>query len=199
MSFLPVAARSLHQQRVRLRDEVLERASFFPFFDPEGKTRALMLVWPPERPIVILPYQPGLVRIRWWGDVELRADFAALRDVDAGAVAAVGLWHYDPWWVLREECFRSHPAVPVLKATNCAGVFLKPVYGCYFNRDLSRLIGVAAQGKDASGLAIVDRTFVRFKPDLLPTRRSPVPASAAAGWRLDPTWRHRDWLSRFDV
>ena len=57
----------------------------------------------------------------------------------------------------------------------------------------------ALDEEDASGLAIVDRTFVRFKPDLLPRRRSPVPASAATGWRLDPTWRHRDWLSRFDV
>ncbi len=37
MSLLPVAARSLHLRRVRLRDFVIERASVFPFFDREGR------------------------------------------------------------------------------------------------------------------------------------------------------------------
>ncbi len=205
MSPLPVAARSLHRHRLRLRDFVLEQASLFPFFDREGRTRALMLVWPPARPIVVLEHHPDLVRVRWWGEIELDVEYSALRDLDEGRTAAAagvppeagkwGTWHYDPWWVLREACFEGHPAVPALKATNCAGAFLKPVYGCFFKRDLSRLVGVTTKSKSHSGLAAIDHTFMRFKPGLLPERPAPapLPPRRSPAWTLDPFWQHDGW------
>ncbi len=193
MPGLPVTARALHRRRIRLRDYLLERASLFPFFDREGRVQSLMLVWPPAPEIVMLPYEPGLFRIRWWDEIELRASFASLRDLGAietiGAVAAVWLWHYDPWWVLRAACYDNHPAVPALKATNCAGGFLKPVYGCVFSSDLSRLIRVTTRSGSASGLAAVDRTSIAFTPDLLPDDPSiGRPVKAVREWTLDPFW-----------
>ncbi len=198
MSFLPVAARSLHLRRVRLRDFVLERASVFPFFDRQGRVTALMLVWPPARQIVVLELQPGLAQVGFWGDVELRVDFASLRDVCAdrvdAAASAARLWHYDPWWVLRADRFSGHPAVPDLKATNCAGAFLKPVYGCFFSRDLSRLVGVTTRSRTHSGLSALDFTYRLFSPELLPEKPRPVrPPRSSKEWTLDPFWLRGGW------
>ncbi len=204
MTMFPVAARSLHRRRVRLRDYLLENASLFPFFDREGRTRALMLVWPPARSIVILSYRSDLARVRWWGEVQIDVGLASLRDADASRVAAVagvppeagkwGTWHYDPWWVLREARFAGHPAVPVLKATNCAGAFLKPIYGCFFSRDLSRLAGVTTRSRSHSGLSALDYTYRAYASELLPERQAPVrPPRPAREWSLDPFWLRAGW------
>lgn len=220
MSLFPVAARSLHRRRVRLRDFVLERASVFPFFDREGRTRALMLVWPPARPIVVLEYpsvgppwgeRSELAKVRWWGEIQLDVEFAGLRDtsvaglrnIDANRAASVagvppeagkwGTWHYDPWWVLREPCFAGHPAVPALKATNCAGAFLKPIYGCFFSRDLSRFVGVTTKSRNHSGLSALDYTYRPFSPELLPEDRPRVRPRQPSGWSLDPFWLRAGW------
>ncbi len=205
MSLFPVAARSLHLRRVRLRDFVLERASVFPFFDRQGRVRALMLVWPPARRIVVLEHGSGsdLARARWWGEIQLRVDFAALRDVcadrvcadrvDAGRGSLAGLWHYDPWWVLREARFKGHPAVPALKATNCAGAFLKPIYGCFFSRDLSRLAGVTTKSRSHSGASALDFTYRPYSPELLPEQPAPSRPQQSPEWALDPFWLRGGW------
>ncbi len=198
MSFLPVSARSLHQRRVRLRDMTLRGASVFPFFDGDGEVLALMLVWPSAREIVLLDYMPGLARARFGGGVELDVDFAGLRDVCAdradGAADAVRLWHYDPWWVLRATRYQGHPAVPDLKSTNCVGAFLKPVYACHFNRDLSRLVGVTTKTKETSGLSAFDTTYQPFSWELLPGRPAVSRfARPSRGWQLDTHWLDRGW------
>ncbi len=201
MAFLPAAARSLHNRRVRLHDFVIERASLFPFFDREGEVRSLMLVWPPSRKIVMLDHRSDLARVRFWGEIQLCASYASLRDVcderADGAVGSTWLWHYDPWWVLRADRFHDHPAVPALKATNCAGGFLKPVYGCYFSRDLSRLVGVTTKARTHTGLSALDTTYRVFSPELLPEKSSlagpPRPPRPAKEWTLEPFWLRQNW------
>ncbi len=190
---VPVGARTLHRRAVRLADAELEAASLFPFFDDRGAADALMLVWPESRTIAALELRPGLVEVPMWGAVVLDVDFAALSDLDARGAArlAAGRWHYDPWWVLREPRFGGHPAVPALKATNCAGRLLKPFRQLYFEHDLSRV----------HRLTVDYHVFLEFTPELLPPRQEPcsAPASAPAGWRLDPIWRQPDWLKKFTV
>jgi hypothetical protein len=183
---------------VRLRDTVLEQASLFPFFDPRGQVQALMLVWPAASDILILEYRPDLVRLRWWGRIEVRSELAALRNVDGHAATAfAGLWHYDPWWVLRAPRFASHSAVPVLKATNCAGRFRTPVLGCHFSRDLSRLEGVTVKSKTISGVGALERSYARFTPELLPRRREPAPPyPGRREWELNPFWLRSGWSLR---
>ena len=189
---VPVGARTLHRRAVSLRDWQLAEASLFPLFDARGTIEALMLVWPASRTIAALELGPGLVDVPMWGAVGLDVDYASLRDLDAGRAAelAAGRWHYDPWWVLREPRYGGHPAVPALKATNCAGRFRKPFRQLYFEHDLSRVYGIT---KDY-------QQYQAFTPDLLTPRHDPRPEpKPAAGWRLDPIWRQRDWLSRFHV
>lgn len=197
MSLLPVAASSLHRQRVRLRDVPLDQASVFPYFDHEGQTRALMLVWPPAPEIVVLEHRSDLARARWSGEIDIDVDFAALLDAPSDRIAAIaGLWHYDPWWVLAEPRFEGHPSVPVLKATNCVDVFSRPVYGCFFTRDLSRLVGVATSSRSSTGLSAIARSSMLFRPELLPPPERPapnLPGRSSKEWRLDPFWQRRGW------
>jgi len=172
--FSLATASSLKQRQVRLQDSVLEHAGLFPFFDRQGRVLALMLVTPTRPDIFFLEAGPDLVRVPWMGKVEIRSSLASLTDVDADRVLAyAGLWHYDPWWVLRAPRFEGHSAVPILKATNCAGSFLKLVHGCRFSRDLSRLQAVSVNSKKLSGWSALDRTVIPFTPDLLPERTEP--------------------------
>ncbi len=192
-----VTAPALWRRRVRLDDTVLERAWLFPMFDGQGRVRALLLVWPPAGRIVVLEHRPDLVRVRLWRELRIRSTSGALRDAEADLAAYAHLWHYDPNWVLRAACFERHAAVPGLKATNCVGSFLKPVHGCYFARDLSRLEDVSVVSKTTSGLAALDRAWTRFVPELLPKRPEPAqPDREKKSWTLDPSWMRSDWSLR---
>lgn len=194
MNPLPVSARWLHRRRIRLRDGSLKRASLFPFFDGLGDVQALMLVAPPAPEIFVLE-KVDRVRTRFWAGVELDLELAELRDAGDRVGPLARLWHFDPWWVLREACFEGHPAVPILKATNCADAFSKRVTDCYFNRDLSRLTGVMARGSNRSFLSALDQNLVEFTPDLLPERPAAVPPATppSKDWILDPFWLRRSW------
>ncbi|MCP3956900.1 MAG: hypothetical protein GY719_03510 [bacterium] len=199
---IPVAASTLHRRKVHLRDAQLGAASLFPFFDAGGNVDRLMLVWPPSRTIAALEPRPGLVEVTMWDAIEIDADLAALRDLDAQTAAelAAGRWHYDPWWVLRHPRYGGHPAVPALKATNCAERFRLPFRQLFFEHDLSR---VARLTTDKMSIARLwrDEQFQAFTPDLLPPRQDPrpEPARAPSTWRLAPIWRRPDWLSRLNV
>ncbi len=84
--------------------------------------------------------------------------------------------------------------MPVLKVTNCAGSFLKPVYRCYLTRDLARLAGVSINSGTRSGVPALDHIFNRFTPELLPEKAARAqPESAAQVWKLDPFWLRGDW------
>ncbi len=194
-SCLPVEARRLHSRPVRLRDGVtLVEASVFPYFDSEGVVTSLMLVWPASPSILMLELEPGLVRVPWFGPVEIGADFAELRDADAARARTLagGLWHWDPWWVLRAARYAGHTAVPVLKATNCVDLFPEGVGGCYFARDLTRVVGFARTGAMRAEMKI-DGSLMSFLPE--GGSEGPQPASGASPteWRLDPFWLHQPW------
>ena len=178
---LPVSARHLHRRPTRLRQTTLMRASLFPFFDAGGLVRTLMLVWPPSPRIVFLQQMPDLVRVPWLSTVKVAAELEPGSDTDAARAAQLtaGCWHYDPWWVLRAKRFANHPAVPVLKATNCAERFRLPVKECYFARDLSHLVSVDLAGHTTRQV---------FTPELLPERTVAQPEVRQREWRLDPFW-----------
>lgn len=182
LSLGPVAARAIHRRPVKLGKRLLMRASVIPYFDSVGVARTVMVVWPASPRIAFLRLAPDLVQVPWLSAVKIAAAFDQARDVDAEEAASLtaGCWHWDPWWVLEAKRFAHHPAVPVLKATNCADRFRQPVRECYFARDLTHLVSVDVKG-------VVGR--VPYTPDLLPEIPAPAsPARRHRGWRLDPFW-----------
>ena len=184
---IPIGARSLHRRKVRLQDAELEGASLFPFFDAGGAVAWLMLVWPGASTIAAMELQSVVVPM--WGAVEIDAEVAGILDLDAERATelAASRWHYDPWWLLREPRYRGHPAVPALKASNCAGRFERPIRQLYFKHDLLAVATLTENHQE----------FFAFKPELLPPREDLRPAPTLSGWRLDPVWLQKDWLKRF--
>lgn len=173
---MSVAARILHQVWFRSRDIALGRGSLFPFFGRDGTVTHLMLVRPGSPRILWLPHRRGLVRTSRFGFAWIGAALGREAEIDPDADLA-GLWHYDPWWVLADERFAGHPAVPALKETNCAARFTSMVF---------------AGGLDRVEKAVVDGRLEPWSPDLVPLRGHPrvVPFEPRVPmvWRLRPRW-----------
>ncbi len=98
------------------------------------------------------------------------------------------LWHYDPWWLLKDERFANESAVPTLKATNCVGSFSRRPCDLCYTRDLRSVVTVIYDE------GTQEYKTERFKPELLPKRAvAQSTAEPAQGWQLDPFWRCQVW------
>ena len=183
--FLGMGARRLHKRRVQFADGEVATVSLFPFFTREGSIEQVLGADWDTGALWTTTAHADLLRTRWWGPHELFKTRSGLRDVGDGDALA-HLWHFDPWWVLRQDRFASHPAVPVLKATNCVPALGGRRAHLTYRRDLTRL----AWAFHKSGNSQV---WSRWSADLLPSE-SPARvaqrhrSASAAVWTLDPPW-----------
>jgi len=188
MSIIPVAASSLRKRAVQLGDRCLAEASLFPFFGRSGEVCAILLLTRDSPEIFALSWMWGLVRIPFRGPMRIAANWMDLRGVaDPVARLWVNAWHFDPWWVLKEEPYVSHRMAPGLKVTNCVGRGKRKVSMLYFRRDLSRVSFYTARESNSVGIN-------RWNNDLLPDPpvaiATPCPAKARCpAWVLDPMWQ----------
>jgi hypothetical protein len=184
-----VSQRSLMARRLELEDRPLERASLFPLFDDGGRTTMVMITTEDDGRILLAAWTPGLFVRDWAWRNRLRLRFADLEDAstwDEGRFE--DLWHFDPVWVLGEERYQGHGAVPALRRTNIPG-YDETISGIGFDPSLGRASYVARRSGNAVGLR-------RFTADTLAAaagrRRAASrrpPAAFADGWRLRPFWR----------
>ena len=180
-----VSQRSLKSCRLQLEDRPLQRASLFPLFDDEGRTRLVMITAEENSRIMLADWAPGLfVRDwRWRNRLRLRTtdlNDASMWDEDRFE----DLWHFDPWWVLGDERYLGHGAVPALRSTNIPG-YDPTMSDIVFDADLGRASYVARSSESFS-----IRRFTAHTLAALATRRRAAldrPRGAAAvGWRLRP-------------
>ena len=194
---------SLHRCRLRVDGERLGPASVFPFFDDEGKTRSLMVTTEDSSRILLLEWNEGRFRRRGLRRNELRLqgkEWADASEDDAARVAH--LWHFDPWWVLGEERYVGHPAVPHLKGTNIPG-FDESYTTAFYDRSLSavRLMGTGegenhklasfAVGSVAKADAARRAVIASSLPQSSARARRPAGARGRFSrdtWRLAPFW-----------
>jgi hypothetical protein len=184
-----VSQRSLKSCRLEFEDRPLERASLFPLFDDEGRTRMVMITAEENARIILAVWTPGLFTRDWAMRNRVSRRFADLSDASMVADDGVeDLWHFDPWWVLGEERYQGHGAVPRLQSTNIPGYDPK-IAGIVFGRGLERASYVVT-GSDHS------MHVGRFKASTLAAvarrRRAAAGRSKSAvaiGWRLRPAWR----------
>src|SRR5688572_19407576 len=117
-----VHQRSLMSCRLEFEDRPLERASLFPLFDDEGRTRMVMITAEEDARIMLADWTPGLFEREWWWRNRLRLRFADLRDASMWDEERFeDLWHFDPVWVLGDQRYQGHGAVPALRSTNIPG------------------------------------------------------------------------------
>lgn len=182
-----ISQHALHRCRLQLIDQPLGRASLFPFFDHEGRVRSLMLTaWESSR-ILVVDWQPDLFVRRWPRRNVLKLRFADLRDVEASEAELVSeLWHFDPWWVLGDNRFATHPAVPALRWTNIPG-YDTSLTRVWFDSRLSRVTHVAEGQGEALEVRRFDNNSLAHMAQArgerpLVMRNPPLRGS----WRLSP-------------
>jgi hypothetical protein len=183
-----VSQRSLKSCRLELEDRSLERASLFPMFDQEGRTRMLMITAEDDGRILLADWASGLFARNWSRRHRVHLRFADLRDASSwNEERFADLWHFDPWWVLGEERYHGHGSVPALRNTNIPG-YEPTISGMRFDATLGRAVLVSKQTGD-------NHTVWRFTADTLAgaaKRRRAVHEGhrrAPDGWQLRPFWR----------
>ena len=187
--FRIVSQRSLTSCRLEFEDRPLDRASLFPLFDDEGRTRMLLIAAEESGQIMLANWAPGLFVRDWALRNRLRLRFADLRDASMWDEERFeDLWHFDPWWVLRNDRYQGHGALLALQSTNIPG-YDQTMSGLGFDAGLGRAAYVVRKSGDSGSIR-------RFKADTLAaaaTRRraahEPARTAVAAGWRLRPFWR----------
>ena len=186
MGFCDARAKRLHKREIELETGEVRRVSIFPFFERRGRVRALMVTDPSRGTISAVGWRPGVLKLRMFGPDRLRVlpgDLAPLTAADPGALPT--LWHFDPWWVLREAPFADQDVVSLLARTNCVDLFGGKRSSLVFRRDLSAVQWVGT----ASG------NITPWRPDLLPSEYPEQPWGGAAAqavphrrWSLRPAW-----------
>jgi hypothetical protein len=184
-----VSQRSLMSCRLELEDRPLERASLFPLFDDEGRTRMVMITAEENERIMLADWAPGVFVRDWAWRNRLRLRFADFRDASMwGEERFEDLWHFDPWWVLGDERYQGHGAVRALRSTNIPG-YDQTVSGMGFDPRLGR----ASYVVKGSGASCSVRRFTADTLAAFARRRRAVHerprGGVLGGWRLRPFWR----------
>jgi hypothetical protein len=184
-----VSQQSLMSCRLEFEDRPLDRASLFPLFDEEGRTQMVMITAEENGRIMLADWAPGLFVRDWAWRNRLRLRFADLNDASMWDEERFeDLWHFDPVWVLGDERYQGHGAVPALRSTNIPG-YDQTVSGMGFDPSLGRASYVVKGSGESSSVR-------RFTADTLAAvaqrRRAAHERPRGAivgGWRLRPFWR----------
>jgi hypothetical protein len=183
-----VSQRSLISCRLELEDRSLERASLFPLFDDGGRTRMVMITAEDNGRILLAHWVPGLFVRDWAWRNRVRLRFADLTDASRWDEERFeNLWHFDPVWVLGDERYQGHGAVPALRSTNIPG-YDQGVSGIGFDPSLGR----ASYVVKGSGATWSVRRFTADSLTAAAQRRRAArerPGDGVVdGWRLRPFW-----------
>ena len=186
-----VSQRSLMSCRLEFEDRRLDGASLFPLFDDEGRTRMVLITAEESGRIMLADWAPGLFTRDWGWRNRVRLRFADLSDASVWDEDRFGdLWHFDPKWVLGEERYHGHGAVPALRSTNIPG-YEPTMSGFGFDASLERAAYVSRRRKADESVS-VRRFTAETLADAAKKRRDAQArprGAAAAGWQLRPFWR----------
>lgn len=199
-----VLASRLHEREFCWDDREIRKATLFPFFDGEGVVEQVLVVDAESSELRAFRLDATRVRIPFWGPIRLEGNCDRL---DEEVIRQLGpLWHYDPWWLLKDERFSSHEAVPILKQTNCVGAFIQQPVDVGFRADLTSLRNVRYEvasnpveekvsgylNGTIAGMAIEKEQETRpFRPGMLPVRETTgcTVSARQRGWQLTPFWQ----------
>ena len=166
-----VSQRSLLSCRLEFEDRRLDRASLFPLFDDEGRTRMVLITAEENGRILLADWAPGLFVRDWARRKRLRLRFTDLDDAamwDQERFA--DLWHFDPRWVLGDERYQGHGAVPHLRRTNIPG-YDPTMSGVAFDPSLGRASYVVKGSGESMGVRRFDAQTLA-DADRAPSRRA---------------------------
>jgi hypothetical protein len=167
-----------------------EVVTLLPFFAATGEIRRVMIVGRGQDAVRF--FSPGEVRLRigWRGPIRCDTTRMQLRVVEYEDLEPlVGLWHYDPWWLLTSGEVMDGQRKKMLMESNCAGRFadeLGIVTRLYYARNLSRVQALMRVKGEEAGCT-------RFRSKWLPAREPATvedcrQRGADRSWQLAPFW-----------
>jgi hypothetical protein len=186
-----LSQKSLLKKPLDFKDGRLEQATVFPMFSSAGRVDFLVVVDHREGLVYRLRWSKGLFTKPWFSSLRVDCTRCRMEEVSLeDAYELTNYWHFDPWWLLKEEPFVEQSITSPLKATNTVGQ-APAVTAVWFARDLSAVRSVVYE-PDSSTLQIVpllDGMLPEREPLSLPRRsRQPGPSGQ---WRLVPFWESR--------
>ena len=183
-----ISQHALRNCRIDLEDRVLDRAGIFPFFDEAGRVRLLMITAEETGRILLATWVPDVFTRRWPRRYRLRLRFTELSEASPDDHRLEALWHYDPWWVLGDDRYRSHDVVPVLRSTNIHG-YDTSLHRVWFASDLATVAYVVSGSGESRSIRRFDAgvltASVRARPRVPARRTDRRPTE----WRLRPFWQ----------
>jgi len=183
-----VSQRSLMSCRLEFEDRPLELASLFPLFDDEGRTQMVMITAEENGRIMLADWAPGLFVRDWAWRNRLRLRFADLGDASTWDEERFeDLWHFDPWWVLGDERYHGHGAVPALRGTNIPG-YEPTVSGLGFDPGLGRPKYVVSRSADSASVRLFTANTLAAAARRRRAAHERPRGGVVSGWRLRPFW-----------
>ena len=182
-SWTSVRASHLHDRRLVHDETLIRRATLFPFFDRLGSVSQVLIVAAGSSELRTFRADTTRAWIPFWGPIRITDPIVALDEALTDQLA--GLWHYDPWWLLKDAVFHGQAAATILQSTNCADAFDRQPADLVFSSCLTNLRTVRVPQSTQ------ECESKRFQPEMLPARE-PTPCSGTqtrgTGWQLDPIW-----------
>jgi hypothetical protein len=183
-----VSQRSLRSCRIAFDDRPIERAALFPLFNDAGHTQMVMITAQESRRIMVADWAPGLFVRDWAWRNRLHLRSTDLNDASMWDDEHVDeLWHFDPWWVLGDERYRGHAAVPALRNTNIPG-YDPTISDIVFDSDLGRASYVARVSADSLSIRRFSADSLAEVGEKRRSARDRPRVAAAVGWQLRPFW-----------
>ena len=132
-----IPAEELYKQELTLDPGV--KGTCFPFFDQRGIIQYHLVLRENDPTMYVLNAKPYMIKTTRLTGIRVEPEQLSISGFSNTHYHQLKeLWHYDPWWLLKEPDYRDHWAVPQLKATNCVDLIPK-VRMLHYTPDLTRI------------------------------------------------------------
>jgi hypothetical protein len=137
---------------------------------------------------MLADWTPGVFVRDWAWRNRLRLRFSDLSDASIWDDERFDeLWHFDPRWVLGDDRYRGHAAVPALRGTNIPG-YDPTISDIVFDPGLGRASYVARVSAESLSVRRFTADTLAAVAEQRRTARDRPRIAAAIGWRLRPFW-----------
>jgi hypothetical protein len=184
----PISAKRLHRCRLRFADGVQWRASVFPFFERSGEVQALLIIRYDAPELYAASYRADWIQYSHpWSVKRVLSPSTDLAPLTKGDTLneLARVWHYDPWWVLREPPFTNHVATAALQTTNCVDRMPRETRSLAFDPNLSHVHSITVHEGDHARTRLWETAWL---PERFEETYAVGMAPVRGRWVLDPIW-----------
>jgi len=141
-------------------------------------------------PLLLSPFQGRNFRAVWPGIVHTSHNLEHLQRMTQVDFDQAGtLFHFDPWWVLKDSRFQGLKWVNQIKKTNCASTLTPPASKFLYEKDLMRVLNYQSEATGFTAGSMCHT--VEIQDFILPENDGECQTwdeNEHAGWHLKKRW-----------